>query len=223
VAYAAYRNKMSLRCVISDADGNKITSNEAVLTYTLNVGIGPVISQQPQNAVVGTGELAYFSVKVSGKDLKYLWQYKLSGETNWVDWTTKTTAKISVAYAAYRNGMSLRCVITDGAGNTVTSNEAVLIYSDGTGPVIIEQPKSTTAVTGSLAFFSVKAAGNNLKYLWQYKLKGETVWVDWTTKTTAEISVAYASYRNGMSLRCVITDKDGNKVTSSEAVLKYVG
>ncbi|MCR5203564.1 MAG: hypothetical protein K6E47_00735 [Lachnospiraceae bacterium] len=45
----------------------------------------------------------------------------------------------------------------------------------------------------------------------------------WGSKIKADITVAYAVYRDGMSLRCVITDKDGNKVTSNEALLKYTG
>ena len=101
---------------------------------------------------------------------------------------------------------------------------ALRLESSGNSGLAIDiQPIDANVKRNEVAYFYIRANGNNLKYLWQYKLKGETVWVDWTTKTTAEISVAYASYRNGMSLRCVITDKDGNKVTSSEAVLKYVG
>lgn len=45
--------------------------------------------------------------------------------------------------------------------------------------------------------------------------------IDWTTKTAADISVVYSKSRNGMSLRCKITDKDGNTLTSCEAFLTY--
>ncbi|MCR5203572.1 MAG: hypothetical protein K6E47_00775 [Lachnospiraceae bacterium] len=219
VAYLASRNGMSLRCVVTDKDGNKVTSGEAVLTYK-SVS-GPVISTQPKKTTVAAGELAYFSVKASGSGLTYLWQYKEKGKSTWTDWTSKKTAEISVAYLASRNGMSLRCVVTDKDGNKATSNEAVLTYGSSSGPVITTQPKNTTVAAGELAYFSVKATGSGLTYLWQYKNKGESTWTDWTSKKTAEISVAYLASRNGMSLRCVITDKDGNKVTSSEAVLTY--
>ncbi|MCR5203656.1 MAG: hypothetical protein K6E47_07335, partial [Lachnospiraceae bacterium] len=67
--------------------------------------------------------------KAEGKGLKYLWQYKLAGDSSWTDWNSKTTADISVAYAAYRNNMQLRCVITDSNGNTVTSNVVTLKYN----------------------------------------------------------------------------------------------
>ncbi|MCR5203475.1 MAG: hypothetical protein K6E47_00285, partial [Lachnospiraceae bacterium] len=69
--------------------------------------------------------------------------------------------------------------------------------------------------------FSVTATGNGLKYQWQYKNAGDSSWTDWTSKTTASISVAYADYRNGMSVRCIVTDSTGKKVTSSTATLSY--
>ncbi|MCR5203573.1 MAG: hypothetical protein K6E47_00780 [Lachnospiraceae bacterium] len=209
---------MGLRCVITDKDGKTVTSDEAVLTYK---ALDLVITKQPENTGVASGELAYFSVKAAGSGLRYLWQYKEKGKTSWTDWNTKTTADISVAYSARRNGMSLRCVVTDKDGNTVTSNEAVLTYKSSSGPVITSQPQNTTVVSGTLAYFSVKATGDGLKHLWQYKNKGENSWTDWTTKTTADISVAYATYRNGMSLRCVVTDKNGNVVISDVATLTY--
>ncbi|MCR5206399.1 MAG: hypothetical protein K6E47_15325 [Lachnospiraceae bacterium] len=219
VAFASYRNGMSLRCVVTDKDGNKVISSEAVLTYESSSD--PVITTQPKNATVKSGSLANFSIKATGNSLKYLWQYKEKGKSTWTDWTSKTTSEISVAYASYRNGMSLRCVVTDKNGNKVISSEAVLTYENSSDPVITTQPKNTTVKSGSLAYFSVKATGNGLTYLWQYKEKGKNTWTDWTSKTTAEISVAYASYRNGMSLRCTVTDKNGNKVTSNEVVLTY--
>ncbi|MCR5203569.1 MAG: hypothetical protein K6E47_00760 [Lachnospiraceae bacterium] len=223
VAYSKSRNGMSLRCKITDKDGNTATTNAAVLTYGNGNASAITITTQPQDTTVPENTLAYFSVNASGSGLKYLWQYKEKGKTEWTDWTTKTKADISVAYSKSRNGMSLRCKITDKDGNTATSNAAVLTYGNGSTSAITitTQPQNTTVPENTLAYFSVNATGNGLKYLWQYKEKGKTEWTDWTTKTTATISVAYSKSRNGMSLRCKITDKDGNTVTSGEAVLTY--
>ncbi|MCR5203470.1 MAG: hypothetical protein K6E47_00260 [Lachnospiraceae bacterium] len=215
VAYADYRDGMSLRCVVTDASGSKLTSDTAVLTYNTPFAI----TTQPVNAVVNENELAYFSVKATGKGLKYLWQYKNAGSSNWTDWTSKKTASISVAYADYRDGMSLRCVITDANGSKLTSDVAVLKYNIPLA--ILTQPQSTTVKTGNLAYFSVKASGKNLKYLWQYKNAGDSTWTDWTSKKTASISVAYATYRNGMQVRCIVTDYEGKKLTSDAATLYY--
>ena len=215
IAYAAYRNGMSFRCLIKDSYGKTVVSDAAVLTYV------PIFTftKQPADSTVKEGELAYFEVGVKGKGLKYLWQYFDTGKSTWVNWDTKTTAKISVAYASYRNGMSLRCVITDVTGRKLVSNLAKLTY---VAPITItKQPVSVTVEKNSLASFSVSASGEGLKYLWQYKNVGDPAWTDWNTKTTASITVAYASYRNGMSLRCIITDAKGNKLTSDAVKLNY--
>ncbi|MCR5206669.1 MAG: hypothetical protein K6E47_16690 [Lachnospiraceae bacterium] len=124
VFYAAYRDGMSVRCVVTDASGKKVTSNTVTLKYNQPL----TITKQPANATVNTGSAASFSVTATGKGLKYMWQYKNAGDTSWTDWTSKTTANISVAYAAYRNGMSVRCIVTDATGKKVTSNSATLIY-----------------------------------------------------------------------------------------------
>ncbi|MCR5204858.1 MAG: hypothetical protein K6E47_07355, partial [Lachnospiraceae bacterium] len=215
VAYAAYRDGMSLRCVVTDASGKKVTSNTATLKYNNPL----TITKQPASATVDTGSAASFSITATGKGLKYLWQYKYAGDSAWTDWTSKTSASISVAYAAYRDGMSLRCVVTDASGKKATSNTVTLNYNKPL--TITKQPANATVDTGSAASFSVTATGKGLKYLWQYKYAGDSAWTDWTSKTTANISVAYAAYRDGMSLRCVVTDASGKKVTSNTATLKY--
>ncbi|MCR5204855.1 MAG: carbohydrate-binding domain-containing protein, partial [Lachnospiraceae bacterium] len=221
VAYAKKRDGMKLRCVITDASGISVTSGEAELTYTAASSSSFAITEQPKDATVAENELAYFSIKAKGEGLKYLWQYKEKGKTTWTDWTSKTTADINVAYLSSRNGMSLRCKVTNKDGKELISNVATLTYTSASVPTITEQPKNASVKVGELAYFGIKAKGDGLTYLWQYKEKGKSTWTDWTTKKTADISVAYSSSRNGMSLRCVVTDKNGKKVTSNEAVLTY--
>nr|MCR5203466.1 hypothetical protein [Lachnospiraceae bacterium] len=339
-----------------------------VIRLELPANAGPVITVQPSNVTVNNNETAYFSVRASGTGLKYLWQYKEKGKDFWTDWTAKTTADISVAYAASRNGMKLRCVVTDSNGKSVTSDEAVLRYSSGktvainaanfpddlfrkyikdsydmdgddylseeeianittvdyseneltsvkgieffpdlqylsvyenkiksidisknpdlyyleidgnniatidltNNPIlweiftndkcqvlrydgynyiyfgqdddkscvsipmdttvilggtgnaaIIRQPESIEVEQDKVAGFAVAATGKGLKYQWQYKNAGASSWTTWTSKTNSVISVAYAASRQGMSVRCIVTDANGNKVTSSPAVLTY--
>ncbi|MCR5204856.1 MAG: hypothetical protein K6E47_07345 [Lachnospiraceae bacterium] len=216
VAYAAFRDGMSFRCVVTDASGNKLTSNAATLTYKVNFAI----TQQPVSVTVNHKDLAYFEVKASGKGLKYLWQYKEAGKSTWTDWTSKTTAKISVAYAAYRNGMSFRCIVTDANGNKLTTQEISLKYKKPLA--ITSDPTDSTVWDWEYAYFGVQATGDKLKYLWQYKLNGSSEWVDWTTKTTDFIEVKPASYRDGMQVRCIVTDAYGKTATSNPATLQYM-
>nr|MCR5206672.1 Ig domain-containing protein [Lachnospiraceae bacterium] len=215
VAYSSARNGMKLRCIITDADGKQVISNTATLNYNISIAI----TTQPSSVTVNEGKSADFTVVAKGSGLKYLWQYKEAGKSSWTDWTSKTTASINVAYAANRDGMSLRCVVTDASGKKVTSNVATLTYNYPLS--ITKQPASVTVTANSAASFSVTATGKGLKYLWQYKEAGKSSWTDWTSKTTASISVAFADYRDRMSLRCVVTDASGKKVTSNIATLTY--
>ena len=177
------------------------------------------ITKQPVNASVNAGTVANFSVTATGTKLSYLWQYKKKGDTSWTSWSTKTTAAITVAYDSSRDGMSLRCKITDGNGKSVYSNTVTLTYKSV--PVITKQPVSASVNAGTVANFSVTATGTKLSYLWQYKKKGATSWTSWNTKTTAAITVAYDSSRDGMSLRCKITDGNGKSVYSNTVTLTY--
>ncbi|MCR5203467.1 MAG: hypothetical protein K6E47_00245 [Lachnospiraceae bacterium] len=217
VAYASYRNGMTLRCIATNKSGEPAESGEAVLTYYYYKPLK--ITQNPSSTTVEENKSAQFEVKAEGSLLSYLWQYKLADSDEWIDWTTKTTAKIDVAYASYRNGMKLRCVVTDITGDTRTSAEVELKYKKPTK--MLKQPNSTTVLEKELAYFEVKAEGKGLKYLWQYKAPGSSTWTDWTSKTTSKISVAYASYRDGMNFRCVITDAYGNVLTSDPVTLSY--
>ena len=178
------------------------------------------ITKQPVSASVNEGTVADFSLTATGTKLTYLWQYKKKGATSWTDWSTKTTAAITVAYDKSRDGMSLRCKLTDGNGKSVYSNTVTLTYKDA-GPVVTKQPVSASIKAGELAAFSLKATGNKVKYLWQYKKAGATGWTDWSTKTTASITVAYDKSRDGMSLRCKLTDGNGNTAYSNTVTLKY--
>ena len=98
---------------------NVIVENETSVT----------LLRMPENVFVDEGESATFSVRARGFGvLNYLWQYKKTGASTWTDWSTKTKAAITVAYDKSRDGMSLRCVITDGAGNKIITDEAVMQY-----------------------------------------------------------------------------------------------
>ena len=217
VAYDKSRDGMSLRCKLTDANGNILYSDVVTLTYKVAVKI----TKQPVNASVEEGMLAEFSVAATGNKVTYLWQYKKENDTTWTDWTTKTTAAITVAYEKSRNRMRLRCRLRDSSGNIAYSDEVTLLYVSS-APIIQKQSADTTVSAGTLASFSVTATSSRkLSYLWQYKKKGENSWTDWTTKTTATITVAYEKSRDGMSLRCIVKDDTGKSSTTKAAILTY--
>ncbi len=207
---------MKVRCVVTDKYGESVTSEYALLSVKQDSNFA--IVTQPQDCEVSSDDTAAFSVTATGSELTYLWQYRFQSYYDWVDWTTKKTPSITFVSSGL-DGMRLRCVITDGDGNVLISDTVTLTVNNPANPVrILKQPEDFNVVGNGNAFFSVIAAGDGLKYLWQYKLKNKTDWVDWTTKTTASISCVPTG-RSEMKVRCKITDRYGETVTSDEATL----
>ena len=110
---------IQLYCKITDGSGKTLNSS----TVTISV---LSITIQPTNVTVAAGKNATFRVKATGSGLKYQWQYKKSGATSWSNWNGRTTASITATANATWQGMQVRCIVTDSAGNKVTSNAATI-------------------------------------------------------------------------------------------------
>ena len=194
-----YRDGQQYRCVVTDAAGKKHISSAAKL-YVIQ------ILAQPEDVSVLDGETAVFTVRASGSDLKYCWQYN-----NGHGWQNSTqegckTAELSVCALYYRNGQQYRCVITDAAGKKCISSASKLYVIQ-----IPVQPEDVFVSEGETAVFTVRASGSDLKYCWQYN--NGSGWRNSTLEgsNTAELSVCALYYRNGQQYRCVITDASGEK------------
>ena len=85
---------------------------------------------------------------------------------------------------------------------------------------ISTQPKSVSAAIGTTAKFTVAATGGGLKYQWQVSTDGST-WKNSsaTGYNTKTISLKATASKNGYRYRCVITDANGSKMTSTAAKL----
>ena len=217
VTASANVNGRQYRCVVTDANGDTVTSNGAKLT----VETGPKITSQPEDQNVASGETAKFTVGASGTGLKYQWQYSANGGSTWADTalTGYNTATLTVTASANVNGRQYRCVVTDANGDTVTSNGAKLTVE--TGPKITSQPEDQNVAAGVKAKFTVGASGSGLEYRWQYSANGGATWNDTSLSgyNTATLTVTASSNVNGRQYRCVVTDANGETVTSDAAKL----
>ena len=88
------------------------------------------------------------------------------------------------------------------------------------GPAITAQPQNRSAAVGATAKFSVTATGTGLKYQWQYKYPDGS-WTNsgYASGKTAALSFTVQAKYNNMQYRCVITDANGKKTTSSAVTL----
>lgn len=182
-----------------------------------------VIDSQPTDFAGQVGDNARFSVIANGDSLHYQWQYCHANGTVWASssQTGNTTNTVNVPMTEKRVGQKYRCVITDGSGNTLTSQSAEIKIDDSFA--ITEQPVSVTIAEKQTAVFRVSAIGENVSYQWQYKSTRENAgWKSCSTTTgheTPTISVAAYSYRNGYQYRCVVMSEKGSRITSEPATL----
>jgi len=212
----AARNGYRYRCEIKDKNGNKRTSNEAVLSLAKPI----VITSQPKNIVAKGGE-ASFTVGATGEGLTYQWQWRKNASSAWgiSDFKGCKTSTLYVEAISARNGFQYRCMIKDSFGRVVYSNPATLTY--GETVKITKQPFNVACTEGVKVTFSVQASGDGLTYLWYWR-KNETS--DWgvcgfTGAQSSSMVVEAIAARNGYQYRCRIKDKYGNVVYTEVARL----
>ena len=209
----ASNNAYQYRCIVTNEAGSK-TSEAATLTVISK----PVITTHPEDATVVQGAFAAFIVEAAGDGLSYQWQYKQAGEDIWNDWAGKTSATLTFRGAANDNACQYRCVVTNAAG-AVTSNAATLTVISK--PEITSHPEDAIVLQGQFAVFIVEAAGENLRYQWQFKQAGEDTWNDWEGQTSETLIFRGTTNHNACQYRCVVSNAAGS-VISNAATLTIV-
>lgn len=112
------------RCVIKDARGGKLVSQEV----RLHVDGAARITEQPK-ACETLAETAEFSVKADNVR-SYQWQWALPGGEKWfnTDMDGAKTDTLQVKVSPRRNGYRYRCVLTGYDGEKVYTEEAELTF-----------------------------------------------------------------------------------------------
>ncbi len=210
------------------------------------------ISQQPESAAANGGMVS-FTVKASGgkAPYSYAWESR-SGSGSWYrvyDTTSNTLTKFPAA-SMISSGLYFRCVVSDTAGNKVTSNEAKVLepgesYTGGSqgtaptppagNPTQAAKPLTITAhpqdaiLAGDYAdvVFKVEVTGGTPPYT--YRWEDSSMYLDWAhvfdskSSNTLPYTLTLGSADNDFRFRCVITDAKGNTVISNEASIIYTG
>ena len=203
----AARDGRQYRCVVT-GNGMTVTSEAAKLI------VKPAITAQPKDYTGAVGETATFTVKASGANLSYQWQYKDVGGT-WKN-STATSAAATCKLTAARDGRLYRCKVT-GNGMTVISKAAKITVEDSFA--ITAQPQDYTGAVGGVATFTVKATGTGLTYKWQYSDNNGGKWTDSASNTSATATCKITAARDGRLYRCIVTDANGNSLTTNTAKL----
>ena len=127
VAAISGLNGWQFRCIVTDGSGQKVTSNAATLMVTQTM---LKITSQPVSVSVTAGSTAKFTVAATGSGtLTYQWLSRKNSSSSWTNsgQSGAKTATLSVATISGLNGWQFRCIVTDGSGQTVTSEIAAVI------------------------------------------------------------------------------------------------
>ena len=207
-------NGIKIRCMISDEYNNTLYTNTATITVNEDL----IIKKQPKDANVKTGATAKFTTAASGYKVKYVWQVMEPGSSSWETWSWKTTATLS---SVFSNGTRVRCRVTDSLGHELFTNAATVYIYDG--PKITLQPKNVNPKSGEKVTFKVKATGKGIKYKWQSQKTNQSKsakWIDISGATGATYKMTAKNSQNDTKIRCLITDKFGNKLASKAVTIK---
>ncbi len=210
----AAKDGRMVRCVVTDQYGASVISQAAVMRIS-----GVTITAQPKDYTGKLNSTVSFTVVAEGADLSYQWQVSDDNGKTWTNSSVKA-AVYTTKLTAARDGRQVRCIVSDQSGNTVTSAAATMKIQS-TGVSITTQPKNYTGKVNSTASFTVVATGDGLTYQWQISDDGEN-WTNSSVKT-AKYSTKLTAAKNGRQVRCIVTDENGNSLTSEAATMKLSG
>ena len=122
----------------------------------------------------------------------------------------------------------VRCVVVDANGNETSSEIARVIENPSL--TITSQPAYAKALDGMQVVYKVAVSGGKSPYTYQWQAYqslagGSPMWWDlassgdrWEGADTDKLTwtVSNADGSDGIRIRCIITDANGNSVTSEE-------
>ena len=204
------------RCIISDANKNKVTTKVATLYLDTDKSI--IITVQPKNTYSKVNQTTFLEVRAKGEGIKYQWQMSTDGGLTWKNSAaaSATTRMLGFSMKESYTGRQFRCVVSDVHGETVISDAVVIGVADVNPITIKTQPGTTVAKEGTSVIYIVEAEGVGLTYQWQISTDDGLTWKN-STSSNAKSSVfgfnMKSSY-NGRKIRCIITDANGNTVST---------
>jgi hypothetical protein len=204
-------NGKHYRAVFTNIAGTD-TSNPATLTVNSLI----VITIQPNNQTVNTGDTATFSAAATGSPAPTVqWQVSINGGSTWTNISGATSTTFSFAAQVADDGKQYRAVFTNPTGTATTNAALLTVYY---APIVTTQPANQTKNAGQTATFIAAASGNpSPTAQWQVSLNG-TDWSDISGETSTTYSFTAQPADNGKQYRARFSNFRGN-VNSNAAIL----
>ena len=211
----AARAGREIYCVITDAQGNSVTTETATLIALPETELA--IMSQPNDSSAKMGERFCVTVEAQGDGLRYTWYWRTKGTEKW-NKSGVTDNTYDDVMTVSRHNREVYCVITDVCGNTVQSEIATITRLPDVSLAITQQPTDANASMGERFCVTVEAQGDGLRYTWYFKNAGTDVWHKSGVTDNTYDDVMNKS-RAGREIYCVITDVCGNTVTTVTVTL----
>jgi hypothetical protein len=151
--------------VATDIGDNRSCSGTGMATVYVNTA--PVVTENPDDQEVCSGETVSFTAEANGiPDPSVQWQVSTDGGINFTNLNilTATSNTLSFTADAFQNGYRYRAVFSNECGMTPTTAATLTV---NTPPVITTQPSSLSVCLGTPATFTVSATGKGpFSYQW---------------------------------------------------------
>jgi hypothetical protein len=200
---------------VGASQGSSSVRGDETITF---VDGKPVITIQPQNVSVCTGNNATFSITATGLNVSYQWQISTDGGANYNNIGGATLSDYTVnGVTIGMNNNRYRCIVS-ACLPSVTSNGAILTVSNG--PTVIAQPNNSTVCEAANTSFTVGGSGG-ATYQWQLSTDGGVNFNNIAGATTATLNLtAVTASMNNYHYRCVLTSAGcAVPATSNAAIL----
>jgi hypothetical protein len=187
------------------------TSSPAQLT--VNVGVAPTVTQQPQNFTVTNGLTASFTSAASGTaPLSYQWYFKTNTPVSGGTSSTLTISPATTSQAGYYT-----LVVTNLYGSATSAPALLTVVVPPSRPAITLQPQNLSVTNGYSASFTNVATGTApLSYQWYLNTTQRVA-----GGTNAILLIPFATTNQAGNYTVVVTNQAGS-VTSTPASLTVI-
>lgn len=217
------------------------------LSFTVgDVSVLKIITH-PQDSTVSIDATGYVSYKVEASGGKTPYTYRWQQRTADTDWSDLSKTPRSAVEQTINNvdaqvlrispgafstiaerGYTFRCVVTDAAGNSVTSNSAAFFVKTEELRITM-QPMPVEAAPGDIAEFRISAAGGKSPYRYQWEVSDDTMGWTWINtlqdtsmyyddaKGLLQVEISGYEWRDHVRYRCVVFDADGRSIQTQPA------
>ena len=230
----ASAKSVKVYCVVTDAEGKNVASDKAdLLPFSAS---GLKITKQPQTAEVASGASYTASIEVTGGTAPYTYDWQTANKNETPSWSSFPALNNGKSTFVFQNLMGMyylglyRCVVTDAAGKTVTSDVFEILDPAAGSLKITKQPKDVKLTSAAdTAVFEVAVSGGTAPYTykWLFDLMDGTVFDYETTRSETSMSLPVDNGANLIAMSkdgtvevwCEITDDAGKSVKSDKAKL----